>query len=471
MSDRARNVDQAGWAQLTWLVVVLAVWCGSLLALRLDPDYTAGELLDHLAAWRSGHALYPVLGTVPPFRVLNYPPLVLLLARGLSSLGVPELAAGRLVNDLGLVVLLAGVTWWIRARGARGAALVGAVGLLGASFPVLYAAGQLHIELWAEAGTVWGFALLDRGRFRGAGALAGWALAAGCFAKQSQAVLSLVALAWAWSRRREVARAATTAFVLTGLVGAGAITLAWGPQAWKQMVTYTVGTYSLANLGQQMLSYLAPWIVLLAFAVRHAAVEGRRVWKDAAWWYWIGAFVWAFSAARRGSSYPYFLDLYLATTVWVGPRLFGGAARRPSRIWVVLLTGQVVLADLGVAVAATVNLTRLERVQANLPPLCALLEDRGPVLAEEPGILRACGHAAMIDPFITTSLAHQGLWDPVPFERSIGRAPLDLAVLPFDPRVPVTGVHAERWTPGALAAFRTARVVRATPSGQWVLRW
>jgi hypothetical protein len=276
--------------------LVVAMWSAALLAVRLDPDYTAGELLDHLMAWRGGGALYPVLGASAPYRVLNYPPLVLLMARGLSTLGVPALTAGRLVNGVGLGALVAAVAWWARARGVRGAALAGTLGLLGASFPLVYGAGQFHIELWAEAGTVWGFALLACGRGRTMAALAGAALAAACFAKQSQVVLALVALGWAWSRRREV-------------------------------------------------------------------------------------------------------------------------------------------------------------------------------LAEEPGLVRACGHEAVIDPFLTASLARRGVWDPGPFERSIGTPPLDLAVLPFDPRLAVGGAHAQRWTPGALAAFRRERRVAHPIPGEWIARW
>ncbi len=469
MSPRSRIVDRAAWAQLAWLALVVIVWSAVLSTLRLDPDYTAGALLDHLAAWRAGHALYPTLGAEPPFRVLNYPPLVFVLARGLTALGLPDLAAGRLVNGLGLLLLVAAVAWWARARGARGAALAGTVGLLGASFPLLYAAGQFHIELWGEAGTVWGFALLDRGRLRSAPALAGLALAAGCFAKQTQAVPALIALAWVWTHRREAAPLATAAFGLGGLLGAAAVTGTWGVEAWRHMVVYTVGTLSAANLGRQMASHALPWIVLLAFALRERWAAGRRGKGDAVWWYWAGALAWSLSAARRGSGYPYFLDLQLATVVWVGPRIFG--APKPSRAWSWLLAVQVVLADAGVAAAATVNVARLEAVQAHLPELCARLEGHGPVLAEEPGLVRACGHAAVLDPFIMASLARQGLWDAAPFERSIGQGALDLAVLPFDPRAPVDGVHAERWTPAALQAFRSAPEVHAGPAGEWIVRW
>ena len=46
-----------------------------------------------------------------------------------------------------------------------------------------------------------------------------------------------------------------------------------------------------------------------------------------------------------------------------------------------------------------------------------------------------------------------------------------LVLLPFDPRDPAAGVHAERWTQHELATFRSARVVEAAPTGRWIARW
>ena len=41
-----RRVPAFVVAQITWAMVLVTVWVGVLLALPLDPDYTAGELLD-----------------------------------------------------------------------------------------------------------------------------------------------------------------------------------------------------------------------------------------------------------------------------------------------------------------------------------------------------------------------------------------------------------------------------------------
>ena len=458
------------WGQASWFALLVLVWSGLLLSQSLDPNYTAGEILDHLLAWRESGVLYPQLGSEPPLRVLNYPPLVFLLARVLTGLGAPALLAGRLVNALGLLAVVIGVTWWARARGDRGAALVGTAGLMGASFPVLYGAGQFHVELWAAAGTVWGFGLLYRASSWKGAALGGLALALGCFAKQTQVVPSLIAISWIWIHRRRLAPAATAAFSAVGALGASAITAAWGVEAWRHMVSYTVGVYSVANLGQQTLSHLAPWLILIAFTAHTAWLKGRQAWSDSALWYWGGALIWSLSAARIGSGYPYFLDLHIATVILVGPRIFGTQFVL-SRLWGWLLVIQIVGADLGVFGALAVNVTRLARTEAELPALCARLSEEPRMIAEEAGLARACGRPALIHPFITTSLANQGLWNPAPFERALSEGRYPVVVLPFDPRSQVGGAHAQRWTEGELAAFRNAPVVESMPTGRWAARW
>lgn len=462
--------NAAARIQLAWLALAAGAWSLALAVLPVDPDYTSGELLDHLASWRETGVLYPALAAGPPWRVLNYPPLALLVARALAGLGLPDLAAGRASAALALLALVGGAAAWARARGVRGPALAGTVGLLGASFPVLYGAGQLHVELWAAALTVAGFALLERAAgWRGA-ALAGLALALACWAKQTQVVPAAVALAWTWTWRRPRALSATAAFLLAGLAGAAAVGAAWGLEPWRHMLTYTVGTYSLANLGLQALLHAGPWIVLLAFVARTATGDARTALRDPLLWLWGGSLAWSLSAARMGSSWGYFLDLHVATALWAGPRLFG-AGPAPSRAWAWLLAVQVAAADAGAGTALAVNAARLGALERELPATCAALGEASPILAEDVGVARACGRGVLAHPFILASLAERGLWDPAPLEAAVRRGDVPAALLPFDPRKRVGGVHAARWTPGMLGAFSEAPNVERAGTRFWVARW
>ncbi len=463
------------WGQVAWLLIVVTVWSAWLLLLPMDPDYTAGELLDHLLRWQETGRLYPPLGEGLPVRVMNYPPLVFVLARGLMALGLPALLAGRLVNGVAVLLLVGVIGWWARARGARGGALVGTVGLLGASFPVVYGAGQFHVEMWAVLATVTGFALADRGRGDRQLALAGIALAVGCLAKQTQVVPAVVGLTWLAMHRRSDLKPALLGFVITGLAGVAAISLAFGAEAWRHMLRYTVGTISVSNLGWQFLSHVAPWLLVLIVALWRGSARGPGGRGGAAWWYWCGAFLWSLSAVRQGSGYPYFLDLHLATVVLAGPWVFREAAAWSSgwsgRVLPWALAVQIVGANVGVAVAAGLNIDRLRRIDAHLPELCAEFDPTGLVLTEEAGLARACGRIPAIHPFITTSLAAQGRWDPGSFERSVASGSLGPALIPFDPREPAHGAHGQRWTAPVLAAFAEAASVEIHSSGWWVVRW
>jgi len=462
----------AAKCQFAWFGVLLLLWTALLLAFPMDPDYTAGELLDHLTLWLESGVLYPSLGEGLPQRVLNYPPLVPILARGLTALGAPALLAGRLVNSLGIALVVGGLAGWLRARGVRGTALLGTVGLLGASVPVIYGAGQFHIEMWGAGLTIAGFALADRGRTDRALFASGVLLAAACFAKQTQVVPALVALAWLWRQHRSGSGFALAGFALLGAVGAAAMSIAWGSEVWRHLIVYTAGTYSLANLGFQLASHAAPWAILLGIAAWSGTRGRTDDASDLAWWYWCGALVWSASAIREGSGYPYFLDLHLATVMIAGPVIFGtprSELRRRVVPW--LAATQIIGANVGVGALVAVNLARLAERSGELASVCAALPPEGPVLVEEAGLARACGRRPVLHPFIMTSLARRGLWDASAFEEDVRAGAYSVAVVPFDPREPVPQAQRDRWTESVLAAFAQARVVETYPSGWRVLRW
>ncbi len=478
-------VQLAGRVQLAWLITICLFWSISLALHPLDPGYTAGELLDHLQGWMETGKLYPSIEGDGTLRVLNYPPMVLVLVRFLALLGVQPLLAGRLVNGLGVILVLGVIGWWVHARGRDWAASISSLGLLGASVPFVYGTGQFRIEMWAVLGTVMGWALVDRGKTGRAVFWAGVLLAMSCFAKQTQVVPSLVALVWVWKYRPTELRSILFGYLGAGIAGVTAITLVWGLEPWRHMLIYTTGTYSIMNLGWQFLSHVAPWTPLLSVAA-YSVLRGRpEARSDPVWWYWCSALVWSFSAVRSGSSSAYFLDLHLATVMLVGPVLFSaggvlaGADQASLRIpktrrhrllpWILVF--QVIGADIAVGTVAWINLSRVSDITGDLASICSEFPSPGPVLAEEASIAHACGHSALIHPFIMTSLSRRGLWDASDFETAVASGEIGTAVISFDPRQPVTGTHLDRWTLPVLRAFRVAPKQTAYPGGVWAVSW
>jgi hypothetical protein len=209
--------------------------------------------------------------------------------------------------------------------------------------------------------------------------------------------------------------------------------------------------------------------VLIALAA--TTVRGDALARaDAAAWYGAAALAWTLSAARVGSSFGYFLDLHLAVVVFLGPRLFAPRGALAGR-WGWLLALQIVAADVGTGAALAVNLARTGRETAELPALCERIRGEPLALAEEAGLMRACGRPALLHPFIVTSLAEQGLWDPTRLETALRWGSYPIVVLPFDPRLSPNGAHAERWTPGLRAALAEAPVVERGPAGRWLALW
>ena len=242
-------------------------------------------------------------------------------------------------------------------------------------------------------------------------------------------------------------------------------------EAWRHLLTYTVGTYALWNLAFQAASHVLPWVVFLAFAVVSARREGVTAAKDPLVWYGAGALAWSLSAARLGSSYPYFLDLHLALALWVGPRLFGGEAPWKGAAWRWLLALQVVGANAGTGAILLRNLTEQRALAAALPELCASVGGApGPMVTEAAGLARACGRPARIHPFIMTSLAGQGLWDQSTFVARLRQGAYGGALLPFHPAAPDADDRL-RWSPAMLDAFKEAPKVEEEAAGYWVARW
>ena len=70
-----------------------------------------------------------------------------------------------------------------------------------------------------------------------------------------------------------------------------------------------------------------------------------------------------------------------------------------------------------------------------------------------------------------TSLSQRGLWDASDFETAVASGKIGTAVIGFDPRQPVTGAHADRWTLPVLYALRVAPEHIAYHSGVWAVSW
>lgn len=332
------------------------------------------------------------------------------------------------------------------------------IAVLGASFPVLYSVGQFHLEYLGIAFSLWGLLLIRKGGSWRHLVWSGILMGLGCFAKQVQVLPVFIALFWLLRFQRSKLIPFTIALVLVGLLGSLWIDLRFGDEAWRHLILYTVGTYSLKQLLLQFLAFFMPWILffIAGILLGLSSKEGRR---ELTWWYFVGTSLGLISTIRMGSSDQYFIEWSFATLLWLGPGWAHGFRTEGNKkllrkTWSYILIIQVMLADLVTGGLLLFEGKKLGRKVEQISSVCRYFPDAPiEVPTEAPGVVRHCGGRPALHPFIMTNLNHRGLWDESDFIKKIKKQDYPLMVLPFDPKQGLFGYHAERWTPQAVQAM------------------
>ncbi len=451
--------------QIAYFVIAFGAWAVFLFSMPFDPDYTSGELWDHVMSWMESGQLYPLIGEAP-YRVMNYPPLFPWLVRGLMELGLSPLLAGRIINLAGFVLAIGVLYQWSRRVGTSQWGSFVIVSMTAASMPLLYSSGQFHIELLATAFSLLGLYHISQADRAHRIIIGGGLVVLAVFVKQTQVIGLIIALVWIWQYRRRFLPQAMLSVVLCGLLGIVVLTGLFGTAVWHHLVTYTVGTYSSWQLGKQLLFHLGPWLIFFLLGLL-AGWNERGLRSDLRWWYFIGTSLWLLASARNGSGHQYFVEWSLATLIWVGPWLM----RETAKTWVTILLGvQLITGDLAVAGLIRHHVHDLDATRVVLPSICQGIAGAQELIpSESAGIVRACGQRPALHPFIMTSLARRQLWDQRPFLDSLEQALYPRLLLPFDPALGPEGVNAERWTDEMIAVMRKSYRVSGQYHGWYVM--
>ena len=450
--------------QCAWGIVLAGAWLALVWGSRTDPDYAAGEMLDNTMAWSESARLYGPIDHAP-YRVFNYPPAFPAAVRVLMAAGLAPLLAGRLLTLASIVIAVLVVYRWLRMTGCHRPIAGLVVSLFASSFPLMFLVGQFHLQWTAVALSLLGCYVLRVPAPAARVAVAGGCLALACFVKQTQVVSLAVMGAWLLAYHRRALPAFALASTAVAAVGAVVVFGSFGLDAWRHLVTYTIGTFSVEGLWHELVRHVGPWTLPLVFGLSIAARDptGRR---DVRFWYFAGSSLSLLSAARAGAASHYFIEWSLATLLWIGPSLQALLRTPQRRGWVAAALGaQLVLGD---AIAAQKLVARgagLQQTELALPALCAALPARAPAPIESAAIARACGGTPVLHPFIMTNLARRGLWDERPFVRALEQGAFAVVVLPFD-LSDEEARRSGRWTPAMLEAMRQ-RYRLAERHGLW----
>lgn len=468
----------AAW-QTLWTIVVAALWIAGMAWLPVDQDYSSGELLDHLLEWMGGGNLYSN-PQQPPYRVFNYTPLGLLVARALGETGISALVAGRIVGTTGVLVAVWVVYGWMREMGVGRTAARATVALAGLSFPLLYSMGQFHLEgfaialslgsarlLWRGTGSMNGDAKATRFNCVAGGALAAMA----CFVKQTQVLSLAVLLVWLLVHHRKRLLPFAGAALFMGIIGAAMMQAWFGAEAWRHVIVYTVGTYSLDNLAFQLVSHALPWLPFAVAAWYHT-FQRDTAHQSLVNWYLVGSSLLLLTSARIGSGFQYFLEWQLVVLLLFASALqqWMDSPRIRSARLVAAAGALVVVMNLIVDSVMLHNWQSARNTGVAFNTLCALAP-QAPLLTptEHAGAARACGARTALHPFIIANLTERGLWDERIFVEDLISGRYPALILPFNPSVRVTGAHRERWSPSVLAAMREAYHPLQVERGWWLM--
>jgi hypothetical protein len=319
-----------------------------LLAFPYPLDYGEGPLQAQVDRLRAGVPVWELYGdpSAPPFLIVNYPPLYLLLSAALAPLAGSTLVAGRLVSLLAALGCAAAIAVLARPGRGRSPWPAALAALLFLSVPIVREwSALMRVDMLGVCLGLWGLvALTWRERLSPArGALAGLLLLACLFAKPSLLAAPLAAGGWllwrlyrARGQERRAVLAAALALGATAALGGGLLfaLLQWASGGWfaLHVVAANANRWDAAlaqGFWRQQLALRWPLGAAAALAAALAWPAGAAALVLPGL-YTLGGAAVAAGVGKVGAYSNYFLELY-AGLVWlvaigVGRGLAAGAA-------------------------------------------------------------------------------------------------------------------------------------------------
>ncbi len=463
------------YGQFLFFIFMVLVWLGYLFSFSMDPDYTSGELLDHLLTWIHTGKIYLPLGEDHPYRILNYPPLFFIFAGWISKLGMAPFVAARILSVFAFVLASSILFLWLKREGVSLKGCLWIITLTTTSIPIFYSLGQFQIHLLAIAITLTGFYFLGHLRSHPQAILSACFLVLACFVKHTQVISVLAALLWMIVYRNKYFFTHVLTTLLLGIAGLLAIQLSFGTEVWRHLYNYTVGQYSFAQFFEQWASFFLPWFIFFGLGI-WISIQQPAQRKDLRWWYFVGSSVWIVLATRIGSGYHYYTEWAFAVLLWIGPSLANwienknGGHVQPAHTFGLVF--QIIGANVALGILLYVNITHLAQAESALPQICKEFENiSASIPAEPPSMVLACNKQPALHPFIMSSLANQGLWDETPFLQKLSDGTYPVLLLPNRPENLPTKIQKQRWTPAMRSAMIHHYEVSKQIGDSFILRW
>jgi hypothetical protein len=435
-------------------------------------DYGEGPLLRQLAYLQQGGTLAGLYGDpgAPPYLIVNYPPVYLLVSQALGW-GLPALMAGRIVSALAGVAVALSI-WRLVVQPsppAYGRVFALCTTLTWFALPIVREwSGVMRVDMLGVALGLAGLVAVRHKR-----PLLGTALVVLALLTKPSLLAAPLALAvWMISQPwRQWVRMAAVALAVVGIV-AGGITLAGG-NIWLHVIQANVNLWDEALArGFWREAWQLHWPLMIAALLITLSVVIRSwrqlthpttIWTSMAIAYTVGGIIVGLGIGKVGAYANYFLEWY-AGMVWIlGIGAQSALAHTTWRRW--LAVGCVLAGSLAVAryiplwsetypkpygmiegqrpprlivggygVWQDVQRER-QILDANAVTAAALNAEiaalGGPVFTDVPGVAAQAGVEAPMQVFEHRQLLDVGLWDQRPMLRMLANGEMPLVVLDY----------------------------------------
>jgi hypothetical protein len=419
-------VALAGLVYLAGLTVCLGV---SGLFFPYQLDYGEGYLLHFVKEWSQGRPIYKAAEGYP-YILANYPPLLIVLALGLTPLVGMTYTAGRVWTLLAIVAVVGVLVAWVRRESGRWLPAL-AAGLIFVGSPYVYHWAPLfRVDLIGLALTLGGLYAVYLAS-PGAGSVGGrqvrqgllWLavglFVAGLYAKQSFLFAPAAALAYLFffvDRWQAIKMAAAMAVLGGGLfLLINALT---GGGFWYGLVASNVNPFLWSEFWKQQadffrtfgaLALLAGWYVVDKFFL-HRSVPLRRSVSPLDL-YLVAALASLWLAGKAGAWENYFFEALAALVLCGGLGLarIGRYGPTLARIGPPLL----VLAQVALMWHTPREADRyLQLTRQSNEAMAPILESTpDPIISEDMGLLVTNGKVLDYCSFQYSQLARAGRWD------------------------------------------------------------
>ncbi len=440
-----------------------------------DLDNEEGFILNQVHQLRTGHTIYPTLVDYP-YTVGNYPPIFQLICVPFNWVFGDTHFIGRFISILS-TLFLGGLVFLIVKQCSDDWLSAAISGLFPFSVHYVYLwAPYDRVDMLALFLTVLGLYLLSSNPQKITLPIVLFLLA--LFTKQTMIAAPAAALVYLWEKDKKTAGTFLTFMVISFFALFFAINLLTKGQFYKHLVVYNVNPFHWRDVWNFFFNLFRFYWVFLGFILLALFIAVTDSGKRLFLFYFLFAVLVSLSCGKEGSAVNYLIELIVAGSILMGMAL---AVLNRYILYARIFIPIILLIQLYCIIhivympsywygtpqyRTTPSLRNFDLVESVER---MVRETPGDVLSDDASLLVRTGKPVLFQPFIMSTLARQGEWNPSKFINDIHQKRFSLLVLYF-PLRPENPDMYERYTPEMINALMENYEVMDYRHPYWIHR-